>query len=153
MASAEREGTAAPQGKRLYRDAAWQVVRRMHLAADLSLSCPSISCHCIRILPNRLGTMQEWRLSLQTWHRCARYGITQPQRGEYAYWQCGCLQPTAYTCALGLSSLTGRVTGSCDSIYGTSLDARQPRDSKLRDGCLCLPTLTISHHTVHREIL
>jgi hypothetical protein len=28
MASAEQDGTAAPQEKRLYRDAAWQRVRR-----------------------------------------------------------------------------------------------------------------------------
>jgi hypothetical protein len=119
MDSAEQEGTAAPQGKRLYRDAAWQRVRRMHLAADLLLSCPSLSCHCIRILPNRLGTLQEWMLSLQTWRCCARYGITQPQCGEYAYRQCGCLRLRPW-----LSSLTGRVTGSYDSIYGINLGAR-----------------------------
>lgn len=38
----------------LYRDRAWQVVRRMHTAADLSLHGVS-SCHCMQILPNTLG--------------------------------------------------------------------------------------------------
>jgi hypothetical protein len=47
-----------------------------------------------------------------------------------------------YVCVIGPSSLTGRVTGSYDSVYGTSLDARQPRESKSRGGCL--PTLAIS---------
>lgn len=90
----------------LYRDSAWQVVRRMHTAADLSLN-GVLSCHCMQILPNTLGFTFFSSLGVGK-------GITQPQCMSVGM----CMRlPTMWVpgtwtrfASVLSSSLTGRVT-------------------------------------------
>jgi hypothetical protein len=87
MAASERTQlslTAAPQGKRLYKDAA-QVVRRMHPARG---SVTFVPLHILLLYPDPTIPTEfaaEWRLPLQTRRCCAHYSITQPPYGKCAY--------------------------------------------------------------------
>lgn len=70
MQGSEEQGTTQPQAKRLYRDPAWHVLRRMCLAADLFDLWRSLTAIAAESCPTR------WRHNFfLTWHHSR---VTQP---------------------------------------------------------------------------